>query len=53
MAGGISVGGAIRVTCAPILSRAAALERATREWRMSPTMPTRSPSKLGKCSLIE
>src|SRR5947208_2469236 len=53
MAGGMSVGGATRVTCDPILVRAATSERATREWRMSPTMPTLRPSKLGKCSRIE
>ena len=41
--GGNSVGGATRVTVAPRAEKAITLERATRLWRMSPTIAMRSP----------
>src|SRR5215210_7356885 len=50
--GGASVPGPATVTEAPSVVRRCASERATREWRMSPRMATRSPLKLPLRCLI-
>ena len=46
--GGNNVGGATSVTLAPSVEKAITLERATRLWRMSPTIAIRSPDSTGR-----